>query len=64
MDGYQNMCDTNKNVNNMGMIIKEVYYILMCFSYEIIKYVFINYTVNSHNKCFLVFLLCQCQFGC
>jgi hypothetical protein len=24
MDGYQKMCDTNKNVSEMGMIIKEV----------------------------------------
>jgi hypothetical protein len=27
MDGYQKMCDTNKNVTKMGMIIKGVYYI-------------------------------------
>jgi hypothetical protein len=27
MDGYQNMCDTNKNVTKMVVIIKEVYYI-------------------------------------
>jgi hypothetical protein len=26
-DGYQKMCDTNKNVIKMGMIIKGVYYI-------------------------------------
>ncbi len=26
-DGYQKMCDTNKNVIKMGVIIKEVYYI-------------------------------------
>jgi hypothetical protein len=25
MDGYQNMCDTNKNVTKMGVIIKGVY---------------------------------------
>jgi hypothetical protein len=29
MDGYQNMCDTNKNVTKMGMIIKGVYCILV-----------------------------------
>jgi hypothetical protein len=29
MDGYQKMCDTNKNVNKMGVIIKDVYCILM-----------------------------------
>jgi len=40
MDGYQKMCDTNKNVTNMGMTVKGVYCILMCLSYEIIKYVF------------------------
>jgi len=28
MDGYQKICDTNKNVTKMGVIIKEVYYIL------------------------------------
>jgi hypothetical protein len=27
MDGYQKLCDTNKNVTKMGVIIKEVYYI-------------------------------------
>ncbi len=27
MDGYQKMCDTNKNVTKMGVIIKGVYYI-------------------------------------
>jgi proline dehydrogenase len=27
MDSYQKMCDTNKNVIKMGVIIKEVYYI-------------------------------------
>jgi hypothetical protein len=26
-DGYQKMCDTNKNVIKMDMIIKGVYYI-------------------------------------
>jgi hypothetical protein len=26
MNGYQKMCDTNKNVTKMGMIIKGVYY--------------------------------------
>jgi hypothetical protein len=25
-DGYQKMCDTNKNVAQMGMIVKRVYY--------------------------------------
>ncbi len=25
--GYPKMCDTNKNMNKMGVIIKEVYYI-------------------------------------
>ncbi len=25
MDGYQKMCDTNKNVIKMGVIIKRVY---------------------------------------
>jgi hypothetical protein len=25
MDGYQKMCDMNKNVTKMGMIIKGVY---------------------------------------
>ncbi len=29
MDGYQKLCDTNKNVTNMGMIIKEVYCIYL-----------------------------------
>jgi hypothetical protein len=27
MDGYQKVCDTNKNVTKMGVIIKGVYYI-------------------------------------
>jgi len=27
MNGYQKMCDTNKNVTKIGMIIKGVYYI-------------------------------------
>jgi hypothetical protein len=57
MNGYQKMCDTNKNVTNMRMIIKGVYCILMCLSYEIIKYVFTNYKVNNHNKFFLYFLI-------
>jgi len=26
IDGYQKMCDTNKNVIKIGMIIKGVYY--------------------------------------
>ncbi len=26
MDGYQKMCDTNKNVIKMGVIIKGVYW--------------------------------------
>ncbi len=29
MDGYQKMCDTNKNVIKMGVIIKGVYYIIL-----------------------------------
>jgi hypothetical protein len=28
MNGYQKMCDTNKNVTRMGMIIKRVYCII------------------------------------
>ncbi len=28
MNGYQKMCDTNKNVTKMGVIIKGVYYII------------------------------------
>jgi len=28
MDGYQKMCDTNKNVIKTDMIIKGVYYIM------------------------------------
>jgi uncharacterized membrane protein YdbT with pleckstrin-like domain len=64
MDSYQKMCDTNKNVTNMGMIIKGVYHILMCLSYKIIKYAFTNYRVNNHNFFFCISLLCQCQFGC
>jgi uncharacterized membrane protein YdbT with pleckstrin-like domain len=64
MDGYQKMCVTNKNVINMGMIIKGVYYILMCLSYKIIKYVFINYRVNNHNKKNCILFLVKCQIGC
>jgi hypothetical protein len=26
INGYQKMCDTNKNESNMGMLIKGVYY--------------------------------------
>ncbi len=26
MDGFQKMCDTNKNVTKMGVIINRVYY--------------------------------------
>jgi hypothetical protein len=26
MDGYQKLCDTNKNATKMGVIIKGVYY--------------------------------------
>jgi hypothetical protein len=26
-DGYQKMCDTNKNVTKMGVIIKGIYFI-------------------------------------
>jgi hypothetical protein len=29
VDGYQKLCDTNKNVTNMGMIIKGVYSIYL-----------------------------------
>jgi hypothetical protein len=29
MDGYQEICDTNKNVTKMGMIIKGVYCIII-----------------------------------
>ncbi len=29
MDGYQKMCDINKNVIKMGAIIKGVYYIIL-----------------------------------
>jgi len=28
MDGYQKLCDTNKNVIKMDMIMKGVYYIM------------------------------------
>jgi hypothetical protein len=28
MDGYQKLCDTNKNMTKMGLIIKGVYYTL------------------------------------
>jgi hypothetical protein len=28
MNGYQKMCDTNKNVTKMGVIFKRVYYII------------------------------------
>jgi hypothetical protein len=28
MDGYQKLCDTDKNVTKMGVIIKGIYYIL------------------------------------
>jgi hypothetical protein len=31
-DGYQKMCDTNKNVTKMGVIIKGAYY--NCSSYR------------------------------
>jgi hypothetical protein len=26
MDGYQKICDTNKNVTKMGVIIRGIYY--------------------------------------
>jgi len=29
VNGYQKLCDTNKNVTNMGMIIKGVYSIFL-----------------------------------
>jgi hypothetical protein len=29
IDGYQEICDTNKNVTKMGMIIKGVYCIMI-----------------------------------
>jgi hypothetical protein len=31
MDGYQKMCDTNKNVTKMGVIIKGVYCITFIY---------------------------------
>ncbi len=34
-DDYEKMCDKNKNVTKMGMIIKGVYYIY-CTRFEII----------------------------
>jgi hypothetical protein len=35
MDGYKKMCDTNKNVTKMGVIIKGVYYICKLKKYKI-----------------------------
>jgi hypothetical protein len=34
MNGYQKMCDTNKNVIEMGVIIKGVYCSFICFSLD------------------------------
>ncbi len=41
MDGYQKMCDTNKNVTKMGMIIKKVYHDPLPTFYLLAKHIFI-----------------------
>jgi len=38
MDGYQEICDTIKNVTKMGMIIKGVYCIMLLTRMEKIHY--------------------------
>jgi hypothetical protein len=35
MDGYQKLCDTNKNVIKMGMIIKWVYFRFVSYQQKI-----------------------------
>ncbi len=42
MDGYQKMCDTNKNVTKMGMIIKKVYYDPLPTFYLLAKHIFVS----------------------
>jgi hypothetical protein len=54
MDGYQKMCDTNKNVTKMGVIIKGVYcscqlMLKLCQTWMISKN-----SVGCHNSLGLV----------
>jgi len=44
-DGYQKMCDTNKNVTEMGVIIKRVHYIK--FRVSLVK---LNLTKNKKKN--------------
>jgi hypothetical protein len=41
MDGYQKMCDTNKNVTKMGLIIKKIYYDPLPTFYLLVKHIFV-----------------------
>ncbi len=49
MDGYRKMCDANKNVTRMSMIIKEVYYVNI-------------FVMNPLHSIYLAFLLVHISF--
>jgi hypothetical protein len=51
MDGYQKLCDTNKNVTKMGVIIKRVYCVWLCiwnqiYEFDDFHYVFFHFSKN------------------